>query len=156
MTTTQTFVGNLTSDPELRFTPSGRAVANFTIASTPRVFNKQANQYEDGTTMYVPVTVWADLAENVASTLAKGMRVIVVGKLGQENWVDKATGGNRSRLSLTADSVGPDLRWATAVVTRTPRGGEGQAPAADASAWATAPPADPWGGNNGGSPEPPF
>lgn len=157
-----TIIGNLTADPELRFTPSGRPVANFTVARTPRKFNKDRNEWEDGVTLFMPVSAWGDLGENVAATLAKGMRVIVVGALTQANWQDKATGGNRSRVELNADSVGPDLRNATAVVTRAARGGAtAPAPAgaaANANAWGAppAPPAAPWGGNGGGSDEPPF
>lgn len=155
-------VGNLTADPELKFTPSGRAVANFTLARTPRKFNKDRNEWEDGVTLFMPVSAWGDLGENVAATLAKGMRVIVIGALTQANWQDKATGANRSRVELNADSVGPDLRNATAVVTKVARGGgaiPATAPAAaPASAWGSppAPSPDPWGGRNGGSDEPPF
>jgi len=119
-----TVVGNLTGDPELRFTASGAAVANFTIASTPRTFNRQANEFRDGETLFMRCSVWREVAENVAESLTKGMRVIAQGKLVQRSFETQA-GEKRTVVELQVDEVGPALRYATAKVTRTPRGGGG-------------------------------
>lgn len=119
-------IGNLTADPELRFTPSGSAVANFTIAVTPKVFDRQTNQSKDGTTTFLRASVWGEMAENVAETLTKGMRVIAFGQLAQRDYETKE-GEKRSVMEFKADAIGPDLRWATAKVARSQRGqGGGQ------------------------------
>lgn len=120
-----TVVGNLTGDPELRFTPNGAAVANFTIASTPRKFDSSTQEWADGDTLFMRSSVWRDYAENVAETLTKGMRVIATGNLVQRNYEDK-DGNNRTSYELEVDEVGPALRYATADVTRTEsKGGNG-------------------------------
>ena len=107
---TITIVGNLTDDPELRFTPSGDAVANFTIASTPRRFDRQANEWTDGDTMYLDASAWRGMAENVAETLVKGARVIVTGSLKVRYWDDK-DGNKRTRYELDVTEVGASLRF---------------------------------------------
>lgn len=112
-------VGNLTADPELRFTPAGVAVANFTVASTPRTYDKQAQQWVDGEALFVRCRVWRDYAENVAESLTKGTRVIVTGKLKARSYQDR-DGNNRTVWELEADEVGPALRYATAQPVRTP------------------------------------
>ncbi|MFP7365465.1 single-stranded DNA-binding protein [Corynebacterium callunae] len=117
-----TVVGNIVADPELRFTPSGAAVANFRIASTPRTFNRQTNQWEDGEALFLTVNVWRQAAENVAESLSKGMRVIVTGRLKQRSY-ETREGEKRSVFEVEADEVGPSLSFAKAEVTRTPRGG---------------------------------
>lgn len=120
-----TIVGNLVADPELRFTPSGAAVANFRIASTPRTFNRETNQWEDGEALFLTCNVWRQAAENVAESLTKGMRVIVNGRLRQRSYQTRE-GENRTVFEVEADEVGPSLKYATANVTRTPReGGSG-------------------------------
>lgn len=122
--TTITVVGNLTNDPELRFTPSGAAVANFTIASTPRTFDRQANEWKDGDTLFLRASVWREYAENVAETLAKGMRVVAQGRLKSRSYETKE-GENRTVMELEVDEIGPSLRYASAKVTRTARNGQG-------------------------------
>lgn len=117
-----TVVGNLVADPELRFTPAGAAVANFRIASTPRRFNRQTNQWEDGEAMYLTCNVWRQAAENVAESLTKGMRVIVQGRLRQRSY-ESREGERRSIFEVEVDEVGPSLSFATAQVTRASRGG---------------------------------
>ncbi|AGG67924.1 single-stranded DNA-binding protein [Corynebacterium callunae] len=117
-----TVVGNIVADPELRFTPSGAAVANFRIASTPRTFNRQTNQWEDGEALFLTVNVWRQAAENVAESLSKGMRVIVTGRLKQRSY-ETREGEKRSVFEVEADEVGPSLSFAKAEVTRTPRSG---------------------------------
>ncbi len=119
-----TVVGNLTADPELRFTPSGAAVASFTVASTPRTFDRQANEWKDGETLFMRCSVWREAAENVAESLAKGNRVIVQGRLVQRSF-ETREGEKRTVVEMQVDEVGPSLRYATAKVTRTPRGGGG-------------------------------
>ncbi|AGF73688.1 single-stranded DNA-binding protein [Corynebacterium halotolerans] len=119
-----TVVGNVVNDPELRFTPSGAAVANFRVASTPRRFNKQTNQYEDGEALFLTCNVWRQAAENVAETLSKGMRVIVNGNLRQRSYQNK-DGENRTVYEIEVDEVGPSLRFASAQVNRNPREGGG-------------------------------
>ena len=116
-----TAVGNTTADPELRFTPNGAAVANFTVASTPRTFNRQSNEWEDGETLFLRCNVWREAAENVAATLTKGMRVIVQGRLKSRSYQDRE-GNNRTSWELDVDEVGPSLKYATAKVERVPRG----------------------------------
>ena len=120
--TTITVVGNLVADPELRFTPSGAAVANFRIASTPRRFNRQTNQWDDGEAMYLTCNVWRQAAENVAESLTKGMRVIVYGRLRQRSF-ETREGDRRSVFEIEVDEVGPSLSFATAQVNRVQRGG---------------------------------
>ncbi|QPK79068.1 single-stranded DNA-binding protein [Corynebacterium lizhenjunii] len=120
-----TVVGNIVADPELRFTPAGAAVANFRIASTPRRFNSQTNQWEDGEAMFLTCNAWRSLAENVAESLTKGMRIIVTGRLKQRSFQTRE-GDNRSVYEIDVDEVGPSLRYATAQVNRNPReGGNG-------------------------------
>lgn len=119
-----TVVGNIVADPELRFTPAGAAVANFRVASTPRFFNKQTSQWEDGEAMFLTCNVWRNAAENVAETLTKGMRVIVAGRLKQRSFQTRE-GENRTVFEIDVDEVGPSLRYASAQVNRNPREGGG-------------------------------
>lgn len=119
-----TVVGNLTADPELRFTPSGAAVANFTVASTPRTFDRQSNEWKDGDTLFMRCSIWRDAAENVAESLTKGTRVIVQGRLVQRSY-ETREGEKRTVVELQVDEVGPSLRYASAKLTRTQRGGGG-------------------------------
>ncbi|SDR93084.1 single-stranded DNA-binding protein [Paraoerskovia marina] len=119
-----TVVGNLTADPELRFTPSGAAVANFTIASTPRQFDRQSNEWKDGDTLFMRCSLWREAAENVAESLTKGMRVIAQGRLVQRSY-ETREGEKRTVVELQVDEVGPSMRYATAKVTRASRGGGG-------------------------------
>ncbi|MCV7478558.1 single-stranded DNA-binding protein [Micrococcus luteus] len=119
-----TVVGNLTADPELRFTPNGAAVANFTVASTPRTFDRQTNEWKDGEALFLRCSVWREAAENVAESLTKGMRVIVQGRLRARSYDDR-DGNRRTSWELDVDEVGPALRFATAKVTRAQRGGGG-------------------------------
>lgn len=116
--TTITVIGNLTNDPELRFTPSGAAVANFTIASTPRTFDRQANEWKDGEALFLRCASWREMAENVAETLTKGMRVIISGNLEQRSYETKE-GEKRTVIELKVEEIGPSLRYANARVTRT-------------------------------------
>ncbi len=153
-----TVVGNLTGDPELRFIQSGAAVVNFTVASTPRTFDRQSNEWKDGETLFMRCSLWREAAENVAESLTKGMRVIVTGRLVSRSW--EANGEKRSVMELSVDEVGPSLRYATAKVNRTQRAGGGgggfggggggyagsPAGGADNDPWASAPASD----------EPPF
>ena len=113
-----TLVGNLTADPELRFTPSGAAVANFTVASTPRQFDRQSNEWRDGEAMFLNCSVWRQAAENVTESLTKGMRVIVQGRLKSRSY-ETREGEKRTVFEVEVDEVGPSLRYATAKVTRT-------------------------------------
>ena len=122
-----TVVGNLVDDPELRFTPSGAAVANFRIASTPRTFNRQTNEWEDGEALFLSCSVWRQAAENVAESLQKGMRVVVQGRLKQRSYEDRE-GQRRTVIEMEVDEVGPSLRYATAKVERTQRGGPREHP----------------------------
>lgn len=119
-----TVVGNAVNDPELRFTPSGAAVANFRIASTPRKFNSQTNQWEDGEALFLTCNVWRQAAENVAETISKGMRIIVTGRLRQRSFQTKE-GENRTVYEIEVDEVGPSLKYASAQVNRNPREGGG-------------------------------
>ncbi|NLB46855.1 MAG: single-stranded DNA-binding protein [Microbacteriaceae bacterium] len=146
-----TVVGNLTADPELKFASNGTAFANFTIASTPRTFDRQANEWRDGEALFLRCTVWGnEMAQQVAQSLAKGMRVIASGQLRQRNYQDNE-GNKRSSMELRVDEIGPSLRYATAQVSRTPRqgggggGGFGAQPAGQ-SDWGK--PAAPQGGDN--------
>ncbi len=119
-----TVVGNLVDDPELRFTPSGAAVANFRIASTPRTFDRQSNEWKDGDALFLSCSVWRQAAENVAESLTKGMRVVVQGRLRQRSYEDRE-GQRRTVIELEVDEVGPSLKYATAKVTRSSGGGGG-------------------------------
>ncbi|MFV0463603.1 MAG: single-stranded DNA-binding protein [Nostocoides sp.] len=123
--TSITVIGNLTADPELRFTPSGAAVANFTVASTPRTFDRQNNEWKDGETLFMRCSIWREAAENVSESLQRGMRVVVTGRLVSRSYETKE-GEKRTTMELQADEVGPSLRYATAKVNRTQRsGGQG-------------------------------
>ncbi|NYH77163.1 single-strand DNA-binding protein [Actinopolyspora biskrensis] len=115
-----TVVGNLTANPELRFTPSGAAVANFTVASTPRFYDRQAGEWKDGEALFLRCNIWRQAAENVAETLARGMRVVVQGRLRQRSFETKE-GEKRTVVEMEVDEVGPSLRYATARITKTPR-----------------------------------
>ena len=117
-----TVIGNLTADPEMRFTPSGAAVASFTVASTPRTFDRQAGEWKDGETLFMRCSIWRDAAENVAESLTKGTRVIVQGRLVQRSYTTRE-GENRTVVEMQVDEIGPSLRYAKAQVTRQPRGG---------------------------------
>lgn len=122
--TTITLVGNLTADPELRFTPAGAAVANFTVASTPRTFDRQTNDWKDGEAMFISCSVWRQAAENVAESLTKGMRVIVQGRLKSRSY-ETREGERRTVFEVDVDEVGPSLRYASAKVTKTASSGGG-------------------------------
>jgi single-strand DNA-binding protein len=166
--TTLTVIGNLTDDPELRFTPSGAAVAKFRIASTPRFMDKASGEWKDGDPLFLACTVWRQVAENVAESLSKGSRVIVSGRLRQRTYETKE-GEKRTVMDLEVDEIGPSLRYATAKVQRMSRsggggfgsgggggqqGGGGGGFASD-DPWATAAPASSGGGGNFDD-EPPF
>jgi single-strand DNA-binding protein len=120
-----TVVGNLTADPELRFTPSGAAVANFTVASTPRTFDKQTNEWKDGEALFLNCSVWRQAAENAAESLQRGMRVVVQGRLKARSY-ETREGEKRTVFEIDVDEVGPSLKYATAKVTKTSRSGGGQ------------------------------
>ena len=119
-----TLVGNLTADPELRFTPSGAPVANFTVASTPRTFDRTTNEWKDGDAMFLNCAVWRQAAENVAESLTKGMRVIVQGRLKSRSY-ETREGEKRTVFEVDVDEIGPALKYATAKVTRSSGGGGG-------------------------------
>jgi len=144
-----TIIGNTTAPAELRFTPSGAAVANFTVASTPRTFDKNSNEWKDGTTLFMRCSAWRELAENVAETLAQqGMRVIVSGRLTQREY--EKDGQKRTVIELEVDEIGPSLKYATAKVTRTQRkdGGGFNGGGNPAHGGQPAPTQQqPWGGN---------
>ncbi|MFC4012875.1 single-stranded DNA-binding protein [Nonomuraea purpurea] len=147
-----TIVGNLVDDPELRFTPTGQAVARFRIASTPRFMDRQTNEWKDGESLFLTCNVWRQAAENAAESLQRGMRVIVQGRLKQRSYETKE-GEKRTVYEVEVDEVGPSLRNATAKVNRTSRqggggGGFGGGPADDP--WASATPASPQGGGGFG------
>ena len=178
-----TVVGNLTADPELRFTPSGAAVTSFTVASTPRTFDRQSNEWKDGESLFLRCSVWRQAAENAAESLTKGMRVIVSGRLKANSYEDRE-GNKRTSYEIDVDEVGPSLKYASAKVTKTQRSGGGgfggddpwasggnqgggsQAGASQGGGqWGgqqggqqAAPAADPWAssGASGSSEEPPF
>jgi single-strand DNA-binding protein len=154
-----TVVGNLTADPELRFTPSGAAVASFTVASTPRTFDRTSNEWKDGEALFLRCSIWRQAAENVAESLTRGMRVVATGRLKQRSF-ETREGEKRTVIELDVDEVGPSLRYASAKVNRTQRGSTGgggfgssggEAPAGSTEdPWSAAPPA------GGLSEEPPF
>ncbi|MEU4518424.1 MULTISPECIES: single-stranded DNA-binding protein [unclassified Amycolatopsis] len=165
-----TVIGNLTSDPELRFTPSGAAVANFTVASTPRTLDKQSGEWKDGEALFLRCNIWRQAAENVAESLTRGARVVVQGRLKQRSFETKE-GEKRTVVELEVDEIGPSLRYATAKVNKVSRGGGGDfgggggggnrgggggggMPADDP--WGSAPAASSSGGGGGFSDEPPF
>lgn len=132
-----TVIGNLTADPELRFTPSGSAVANFTIASTPRSFDKSTGQWVDQDALFMRCSIWREAAENVAESLAKGVRVIAQGRLVQRSYETKE-GEKRTVVELQVDEIGPSVRYATAKVTRTTRSGNtSPRPSQQSDPWST-------------------
>ena len=155
---TVTVVGNLTNDPELRFTPSGAAVASFTVASTPRILDKATNEWKDGDALFLRCSVWRQAAENVAESLTRGARVIVTGRLKQRSYETKE-GEKRTVVELEVDEVGPSLRYATAKVTKASRGGGGGGFSGGGSSGASADD-DPWStpapSGGGMTDEPPF
>jgi len=169
--TTITVVGNLTADPELRFTPSGAAVANFTVASTPRIYDRQSGEWKDGEALFLRCNIWREAAENVAESLTRGSRVIVTGRLKQRSF-ETREGEKRTVVEVEVDEIGPSLRYATAKVNKASRGGGGggfgggggsrPAPAPAPAQPASAPGDDPWGSApasgsfGGGDDEPPF
>lgn len=148
-----TVIGNLTADPELRFTPSGAAVASFTIASTPRSFDKATNEWKDGEALFLRCSLWRQPAENACESLTRGMRVIAQGRLQQRSY-ETREGDKRTVIELTVEEIGPSLKYASAKVNRIARGSDSAAPAF------TSPPADdPWGAAPamaGADSEPPF
>ena len=150
--TTLTIIGNTTAPAELRFTPSGAAVASFTVASTPRTFDKNANEWKDGTTLFMRCSAWRELGENVAETLdQKGMRVVVTGRLTQREY--EKDGQKRTVVELEVDEVGPSLKYASAKVTRAQRSGNG---GGQGGQWGgQQPAADTWG-QGGADQGPPF
>jgi single-strand DNA-binding protein len=178
--TTITVVGNLTADPELRFTSSGAAVASFTVASTPRTFDRQSGEWKDGEALFMRCSIWRQAAENVAESLTRGARVIVSGRLKQRSY-DTREGEKRTVIELEVDEVGPSLKYATAKVNRANRGegggggfgggagagggnnGGGSGSGGGGGSRQSAPADDPWGsappaggGGGGFSDEPPF
>lgn len=156
-----TVVGNLTSDPELRFTPSGAAVANFTVASTPRMLDKATNEWKDGEALFLRCSVWRQAAENVAESLTRGARVVVQGRLKQRSFETKE-GEKRTVFELDVDEVGPSLRYATAKVNKASRGGGGSSFGSGGDSGSSASSDDPWStpapttGGSAFSEEPPF
>ncbi|MCU1687236.1 MAG: ssb [Amycolatopsis sp.] len=162
-----TVIGNLTSDPELRFTPSGAAVANFTVASTPRTLDKASGEWKDGEALFLRCNIWRQAAENVAESLTRGARVVVQGRLKQRSFETKE-GEKRTVVELEVDEIGPSLKYATAKVNKVSRGGGGgggfgggsssggggSAPSDDP--WGSAPAAASSGGGGGFADEPPF
>ncbi|NVN49364.1 Single-stranded DNA-binding protein [Mycolicibacterium hippocampi] len=161
-----TVIGNLTADPELRFTPSGAAVANFTVASTPRMFDRQTNEWKDGEALFLRCNIWREAAENVAESLVRGSRVIVSGRLKQRSF-ETREGEKRTVVELEVDEIGPSLKYATAKVNKASRsggggGGFGGGGGGNSSRPAEQPKEDPWGSApasgsfGGGDDEPPF
>jgi single-strand DNA-binding protein len=164
-----TVVGNLTADPELRFTPSGAAVANFTVASTPRIFDRQSSEWKDGEALFLRCNIWREAAENVAESLTRGSRVIVTGRLKQRSF-ETREGEKRTVFEVEVDEIGPSLRYATAKVNKASRsgggggfgGGGGGGSRQQAAPASNAPADDPWGSAPasgsfaGGDDEPPF
>ncbi|KAF0646562.1 MULTISPECIES: single-stranded DNA-binding protein [Streptomyces] len=160
-----TVVGNLVDDPELRFTPSGAPVARFRIASTPRSYDKQAQQWVDGEALFLSCSVWRQMAEHVAESLQRGTRVVVQGRLGQRSYEDRE-GVRRTVFELEVDEVGPSLRYATAVVTKAVSSGAGrgaveaarreQGAVSALDPWVSSTPGGSAGGGWGGGGEPPF
>ncbi|AYE93507.1 single-stranded DNA-binding protein [Mycobacterium paragordonae] len=170
--TTITVVGNLTADPELRFTPSGAAVANFTVASTPRIYDRQSGEWKDGEALFLRCNIWREAAENVAESLTRGARVIVTGRLKQRSF-ETREGEKRTVVEVEVDEIGPSLRYATAKVNKASRsgggggggfsgGGGGGGSRQSAPAQSGGSGDDPWGSApasgsfGGGDDEPPF
>ena len=157
-----TIVGNLVDDPELRFTPSGAAVAKFRVASTPRYLDKATNEWKDGDSLFLSCNVWRQAAENVAESLQRGMRVIIQGRLKQRSFETKE-GEKRTVFEIEVDEVGPSLRNATAKISKTSRAGGAPAGGGNGGAngggnddpWASSAPAG-WGASVGSMEEPPF
>lgn len=143
--TTLTIIGNLTADPELKFLQSGAAVANFTIASTPRIYDRTAGEWKDGETLYLRCSLWREAAENVAESLTRGSRVIATGKLKSRSY-ETSDGDKRTVIELEVEEIGASLRYATATVTKTSQGGKTapkQKPAnQDNDPWSSAPATD--------------
>lgn len=162
-----TVIGNLTADPELRFTASGAPVANFTIASTPRTFDRQTNEWKDGEALFLRCSLWRDAAENLVESLSKGARVIAQGNLKQRSY-ETREGERRTVVELEVVEIGPSLRYATAKVTRTPgkgrdsgeQGGQQGPTTGNRQSQQQQPADDPWGSapasGSWGSDEPPF
>lgn len=156
-----TVIGNLTADPELRYTQGGLAVANFTIASTPRTFNKDTKEFEDGESLFLRCSLWREAAEHLAASLTKGSRVIASGVLKQRSYETKE-GEKRTVIEFDVEEIGPSLRYATAAVTRSQgkSSGAGAPPAQNKAqdTWTTAAPAaaDPWTSPSGFGDETPF
>ncbi|ADG96769.1 single-strand binding protein [Segniliparus rotundus DSM 44985] len=159
-----TVVGNLTADPELRFTPTGAAVANFTVASTPRMFDRQTNEWKDGEALFLRCNIWREAAENVAESLTRGSRVIVTGRLKQRSY-ETREGEKRTVVELEVDEIGPSLRYSTAKVNRAARGGSsggggGRSGGYGDDPWASAPAGDDFPSSSSrsgsGDDEPPF
>src|SRR5690348_17716902 len=138
-----TVVGNLTADPELRFTPSGAAVASFTIASTPRTYDRNTNEWKDGEALFLRCSIWRQAAENVAESLTRGMRVVAQGRLKQRSY-ETREGEKRSVIELEVDEIGPSLRYASAKVNRTQRGSSSGGFGSSGSETRSAPPNTPW------------
>ena len=167
--TTITVVGNLTADPELRFTPSGAAVANFTVASTPRIYDRQSGDWKDGEALFLRCSNWREAAENAAESLTRGSRVIVTGRLKQRSFETKE-GEKRTVMEVEVDEIGPSLKYATAKVNKAGRGGGGGGFGGGAPGGGSSRPQgggseshdDPWGSApgagsfGGGDDEPPF
>ncbi|MGN6724075.1 MAG: single-stranded DNA-binding protein [Marmoricola sp.] len=151
-----TIIGNLTNDPELRFTPSGAAVANFTVAQTPRSFDKTRNEWVDGETLFLRASIWKEAAENVAESLTKGTRVIIAGRLKSRSYETK-DGEKRTVIELEVDEIGPSLKYASAKVARTSGPGtkRGVQPAQQQSNGWGQQQDDPWA-QPAGDNEPPF
>ena len=156
-----TVVGNLVADPELRFTPSGQPVATFRVASTPRSMDRQTNEWKDGDSLFLTCNVWRQAAENVAESLQRGMRVIVMGRLHQRSY-ETREGEKRTVIELEVAEVGPSLRYATAKINKSARGSGGGGFGGSGAAGGP-PPDDPWsspapsgGGGGGFADEPPF
>lgn len=150
--TTLTIVGNLTADPELRFTPNGVALAKFTVASTPRMFDKATGQWKDGDPLFMYCSAWRDLGENIAESLTRGSRVVVTGRLRLSKW-QTPDGEQRSAMQLDVEDIGASLRYATAKVTKMTRTSGNGANAANGVPSADA---DPWATSTGQDTEPPF
>jgi single-strand DNA-binding protein len=141
-----TVIGNLTADPELRFTPAGAAVANFTVASTPRVFDRNSNEWKDGEGLFLRCNIWREAAENVAESLTRGSRVIVSGRLKQRSY-DTKEGEKRTVIELEVDEIGPSLKYATAKVNKANRGSSngGTNTSSQRANYAGSNDSDPWG-----------
>lgn len=154
-----TIIGNLTADPELRFTASGTPVADFTVARTPRIFDRNTNEWKDGPALFLRCNIWREAAENVAETLTRGARVIVHGRLKQRSF-ETREGEKRTVIELDVDEVGPSLRYATAKVFKNQRGAAASAPVASDDPWQSRPaaPSPAFAGVGAGAQddEPPF